>query len=162
MYDARVIANAVLERAWQLGVGVTQIDIQKICYFLHGHHLRDHGEPLIATEFEAWDYGPVQRSLYNSFKHCGAEPILELATAFDPIRRKPKELPRISHNSAVATIDRHLATYLEIPSFELVNMTHAAGTPWSETRRASNLSANIGMRIDNGLIDRFFEGVSPQ
>lgn len=55
MHDARAVANHVLSRAWEMGFEVSQIDIQKICYFLHGHHLVEHGTPLIKTEFEAWE-----------------------------------------------------------------------------------------------------------
>ncbi len=161
MYDARVIANEVLEQAWQAGHDLTQIEIQKICYFLHGHHLMDHGQPLISSEFEAWDFGPVQRSLYDSFKKFGREPIPELATAFDPIRREKKDLPSIEHNSVRETIAKYLPVYLDIPAFELVEMTHRPGTPWTETQRHAQTSANIGMRIDNKLIVENFEGLRP-
>lgn len=159
MYDARVVANAVLERAWHLGYNVTQIDIQKICYFLHGHHLRDHGKPMISSEFEAWDYGPVQRVLYNSFRDFGDQPITRCATAFDPIRRCPKSLPKITDNSTVETIDRYLPHYLNFDSFDLVDMTHANGTPWSRTLHNARISANIGMRIGNDTIAEHFEGI---
>lgn len=159
MYDARVIANAVLERAWRLGFEVTQIDIQKVCYFLHGHHLRDHGRELISTEFEAWEYGPVQRVLYSSFKDFGDQPITRYATAFDPVRRVPKPLPTLSENAAIDTLERYLPMYLEFDSFELVDLTHEPNTPWSITMRDAKTSANIGMRIANETIAKHFEGV---
>lgn len=160
MYDARVIANEVLKAAWENGHDVTQIDLQKICYFLHGHHLIEHGQPMIASTFEAWDYGPVQRSLYNQFKKFGSQPITELATAFDPIRRKAKPLPAITTNSVRATIAAHLPKYLGIPSFELVDITHQPETPWSLTRSDAETSANIGLRITNNMIADHFEGLS--
>lgn len=159
MYDARVVANEVLKAAWQTGYDVTQIDLQKICYFLHGHHLIEHGQPLINSTFEAWRHGPVQRSLYNQFKKFGAQPITELATAFDPIKRRAKELDPITANSARVTIETYLPKYLGIPSFELVEMTHMPGTPWFLTRLEAESSANIGMRIANSVITEHFEGV---
>ncbi|MEQ3670401.1 MAG: type II toxin-antitoxin system antitoxin SocA domain-containing protein [Pseudophaeobacter sp.] len=159
MYDARVIANEVLKAAWEDGYDITQIDLQKICYFLNGHHLIEHDQPMIASTFEAWDYGPVQRSLYNQFKKFGSQPITELATAFDPIRRKPKELPQVKTNSVRATIATHLSKYLGIPSFELVEMTHKPETPWSRTRSDAQTSANIGLRITNSMIAEHFEGL---
>jgi uncharacterized phage-associated protein len=160
MHDARVIANAVLEKAWELGYAVTQIDIQKICYFLHGHHLRDHGKPLIRTEFEAWQYGPVQPQLYQSFKRFESFPITELATAFDPVRRCEKPLGQIEENSARDTIETYLPLYLEFESFELVDMTHAPGTPWSRTLASAHARVNIGMRISDEVIHGHFEGVA--
>ncbi len=161
MYDARVIANEILKEGWRRGLDLTQIDVQKICYFLSGHHLLDHGRPMIHSEFEAWDFGPVQRSVYNSFKQFGREPISELATAFDPIRRQPKELSTISENSVRDTIEKYLPLYLGIPSFELVEMTHRPGTPWTRTQDSGKRSANIGMRISNELITEYFEGLQP-
>lgn len=115
--------------------------------------------PLISSEFEAWEFGPVQRTLYDSFKRFGREPITELARAFDPIRRLEKTLPRITHNSVLETISKYLPRYLSLPSFELVEITHAPGTPWSETVQRSKSSANIGMRIENNLIQERFEGI---
>jgi uncharacterized phage-associated protein len=159
MYDARVVANAVLERAWRLGYEITQIDIQKICYFLHGHHLRANGVPLISTEFEAWDYGPVQRNLYASFKEFGDQPITKLAVSFDPIKRQLRPLPSIAENSVIDTIETHLLTYLDLASFELVDLTHAVGTPWSITVHDARLSVNVGMRIANETIAKHFEGI---
>lgn len=156
--DARAVANEILRRAWTLGFEPTQIDIQKICYFLHGHHLRNHGTPMIRTEFEAMDYGPVQAVLLDAFRRWSGEPIEELAQKFDPVTRAYSEIPPIEDNAIMATIDHYLSDYLSIPSFVLVDMTHAVGTPWSKTVSEAQRSANIGMRIDNDLISRCFEG----
>ena len=159
MYDARVIANELLKRAWHAHVDMTQLDIQKICYFLNGHHLVDHGSPMILDEFEAWPHGPVQRVLYNSFKRFGSEPITELAGAFDPIRRVRKMLPEITSNSVLDTIEKYLPRYIGIPAHELVGMTHRQGTPWQITRENAKHEANIGMRISTDTIVQHFEGV---
>ena len=159
MYDARVVANAILRRAWDRGYDITQIDIQKITYFINGHFLRDHGRPLISTEFEAWEYGPVQRLLYSAFKEFGDQPITRLATSFDPVRQVAKELPPFSDNAAVDTLEKYLPRYLDVESFELVERTHAVGTPWSITRSEAGKSVNIGMRIASETIAKHFEGI---
>lgn len=161
MYDARAIANEVLLRAWDEGLELTQIDIQKICYFLHGHHLVEHGQPLIKSEFEAWDYGPVQTTLRDAFRSFEDQPIDTLAKRFDPVRRVEKDIPRVTDNSAVSTIETYLYRYLEIPSFSLVELTHAEGTPWHSTVESAKRHVNIGMRIANELIAERFEGIAP-
>ncbi|MDP3959913.1 MAG: DUF4065 domain-containing protein [Pseudorhodobacter sp.] len=160
MHDARIVANEILRRAWDFGVDLSQIDIQKITYFLHGHHLLDHGTPLIGTEFQALHYGPVQTVLLESFRKWGDEPIRELATRFDPIRRTHHEMPRLTDNASMATIDRYLERYLEIPSFAMVEMTHSPGTPWSETMQRARNAVNIGMLITNEMISARFEGIT--
>lgn len=156
--DARIIANEVLRRAWALGFEPTQIDVQKICYFLHGHHLKDHGAAMIRTEFEAYQYGPVQSVLLESFRKWGDEPIGELARKFDPVKRVHVDLPAIEDNAIMDTIDRYVEDYLAMPSFLMVDITHAKGTPWSRTMDAAKNSVNIGMRITNEMIGSFFEG----
>lgn len=156
--DARIVANEVLRRAWDLGFEPTQIDIQKICYFLHGHHLMDHGKPMIRTEFEAYQYGPVQSILLEAFRKWSDEPIRELARKFDPVKRVHSDLPMIEDNSIMDSIDRYLDRYLQMPSFVMVDITHAKGTPWSRTVDAAKNSVNIGMRITNDMIGNFFEG----
>lgn len=160
MYDARVIANELLTMAWHSDRDFTQLDIQKLCYFMNGHHLVDHGYPMIDTEFEAWRHGPVQKSLYDSFKKFGDGPITELATAFDPIRRIARALPEISSNSVQDTIQKYLPLYLEIPAHELVGITHRRGTPWQITLENAETAANIGMRISTSTIAANFEGLS--
>ncbi|RUW55477.1 DUF4065 domain-containing protein [Mesorhizobium sp. M1A.F.Ca.ET.072.01.1.1] len=159
MFDARLIANEILHRAWAEQLEVTQIDMQKILYFLHGHHLLEHGQPLIKSEFEAWDFGPVQRSVYDAFKGFGDQPITELAQKLDPVKRLTSPFPKLVDNAAVATIERHLYKYLEIPSFALVDITHQPGTPWSRTIESAKSHVNVGMRIKNDLISTYFEGL---
>ncbi|WP_306146084.1 Panacea domain-containing protein [Roseibium sp. MMSF_3412] len=159
MYDARVVANEVLIRAWDEELELTQIDVQKICYFLHGHFLVEHGQPLISSEFEAWEYGPVQKTVHDAFKSFGDQPIDKLARKFDPVKREYKELPRLLDNSAIASIEEHLYKYLEIPSFTLVDITHAPNTPWSKTMDDAKTKTNIGMRIKNDVISSNFEGL---
>lgn len=156
--DARVIANEILRRSWELGFEPTQIEIQKITYFLHGHHLTDHGEPMVKTEFEAWQFGPVQSVLRDAFRSWGDEPIGDIAKRFDPVKRTHRDFDRLEDNAILSTIDKYLGRYLEMPAFVLVDITHASGTPWSRTMQAALKSVNIGMRISDEMILQFFEG----
>lgn len=157
-HDSRAVANEILKRAWQKGFEPTQIDIQKITYFLHGHHLVDQGQPLVNESFEALHYGPVQRSLLDAFSKYGEEPIRELATKFDPVRRTYTAINQITDNVSIETIETYLDRYLGISSFELVEMTHAQGTPWSLTMQSARNAVNLGMRISDDLIGKCFEG----
>lgn len=159
MYDARSIANEVLKRAWSEGLALTQIDVQKILYFLNGHYLIHYGKPLINSNFEAWEYGPVQRVVYKAFKHFGDQPIDELAVGFDPVRRVQKELPTVNNNTAIDIIEEYLPRYLATPSFDMVRMTHEEGTPWSITVKNAETTINVGMRIKNDIIAANFEGL---
>lgn len=159
MYDARSLANAVLERAWDVGRELTNLDLQKIVYFMHGHFLVEYGEPLIKTEFEAWDYGPVQSTLYHALKRYGREPVEEPIIGFDPVRRQPRALPLVEDPRAIDVLDRHLENYMHLPASVLVDITHGPGTPWTTTREDSENAINIGMKISDSRIRERFEGL---
>lgn len=49
-YDVRAIANVVLDRAEHLGISVTNLSINKILYFAHGHFLAHFNKPLASRE----------------------------------------------------------------------------------------------------------------
>lgn len=82
-YDARAVANALLDRAEASGMAVTNLALQKLVYFAHGLMLTRHGRALVDGYFEAWEHGPVHPVLYGAFKHSGREPIAERARRRD-------------------------------------------------------------------------------
>jgi uncharacterized phage-associated protein len=160
MIDVRIVANAVLERAEAEGRPITNLDLQKIVYFLHGHYLVRHHRPLVEGEFEAWPYGPVHRVLYDAFRSYNDTPIEGKAVAFDPIKRKPRELPTLDDSEALVLIDEVLDHYLDMPTFSLVELTHGPGTPWSRTVESAEKKVNVGMTISDAMIEKFFEGTA--
>lgn len=158
MLDPRIIANFVLDRADDRRREITNLDLQKIVYFLHGHYLRRYHEPLVQGEFEAWPYGPVHRVIYDAFKSYNDTPIDGRATAFDPIRRQRRELPPLTDPNTIGLIDDVLDRYLDMPTFSLVQLTHSEGTPWSRIVQEAESRLNVGMKIPDALIEEFFEG----
>jgi uncharacterized phage-associated protein len=159
MVDARIVANFVLDRADDAGKQITNLDLQKIVYFLHGHYLCRHHEPLVDSEFEAWTYGPVHRAIYDSFKIYNDSPIGGRATAFNPLTRQRKELPPLSDQKIISLIDETLSKYLDMTTYSLVQLTHNDGTPWSRTVSDAESYVNIGMKISDALIQECFEGI---
>jgi uncharacterized phage-associated protein len=158
MFDPRIIANEVLDRADAKGRAITNLDLQKIVYFLHGHFLRHHNRPLVRGEFEAWPYGPVHRVMYDAFKSYNDTPIDGRAAAFDPIRRISRELPPLEDRESLEMMDEVLDFYLDMPTRSLVELTHGSGTPWAKTVENSETRVNVGMKISDALISERFEG----
>lgn len=158
MLDPRIVANAVLSRANRNGVALTNLDIQKMLYLLHGRFLQETGQPLVSGEFQAWEYGPVHRVLYDAFKANKDAPIDAPAKRLDPIRRRFVELPRLDNPQVEDFLDANLPHLLSWPTFKLVQITHAPGTPWSRTMEAGAEHTNLGMVITNEMIARHFEG----
>jgi uncharacterized phage-associated protein len=83
-YDGRAIANCVLDLADAEGIQLSNLALQKIVYFCHAWHLVETGNPLVKTEFEAWQHGPVLQYLYRQFKAFENQPIRARATAMNP------------------------------------------------------------------------------
>lgn len=158
MFDPRIIANEVLRRASQRGKTISNLHLQKIIYFLHGEWLALTGQPLVSGEFEAWQYGPVHRVLYDAFRDFGDAPIDSVARKFDPIRREFRPLPGLKEEAVRDFLDATLPRYIDVPPFILVQRTHAPGTPWSRTMEGAEVRANVGMVIENDLIAEHFEG----
>lgn len=158
MHDARIVANAILDRAEEYGRPLTNLDLQKIVYFMHGHYLRKTGKPLVSTEFEAWTYGPVSKIVYDAFKRYEDSPIDGRATAFDPVRRVASDLPSLTDPDALTVLNESLTYYLDMSTYLLVEFTHQPGTPWSAVVESAQDRPNVGIKIPNDLIAERFEG----
>jgi len=91
-------------------------------YFIQGNAYRIFGEPLIKENFEAWQYGPVESSLYRQIGARGITPLSEN----DIISR---DVIDPSHHAfswlkvGISVLERYTAS-------ELVRNSHAKNTPW--------------------------------
>ena len=74
---ATAVANDFLDLAGSESCPLSQMQVQKLLYFSHGWHLALRGEPLTVEPFEAWDYGPVVRRLWERLRKYGNKPVTE-------------------------------------------------------------------------------------
>jgi len=156
MYDARQIANFLLDEADERRLAITHLALQKLVYFCHGLSYSRFGRPLILNRVEAWKRGPVIRELYFSFNKFGDLPITERAKLMNVQTR----VEEIIHYEFPASICSHLEEVLRIygplSASRLVAMTHEKGTPWARTISQAENSANVGMHIAEDFIREFF------
>ena len=82
-HDARRIANFLLDYGASQGRPVTTMALLKILFFAHAWYLAKAGRPLVGQPFEAWQYGPVSRVVYDQFKIYGRNPIEGRAKVLD-------------------------------------------------------------------------------
>src|SRR3569833_3739547 len=82
-YDAKAVANYILDIADERGVAVSPMKLLKLVYFSHGWHLAVTGKPLLNEQVEAWKFGPVVSELYHEFKAFGNSPINGRASDID-------------------------------------------------------------------------------
>lgn len=155
-YDARAIANLILDEAGRRGWKITNLALQKLLYFAHGIHLTKTKRPLVSGYFEAWQYGPVHPAVYRAFKPSGAAPIVNRAIAKDPLTGKIRDLPTPRDMAVIDLVSDVMRSYGHLPSGRLVDLSHAPKSPWSVIVDKARTDVAFGMRIpDDVIIDRF-------
>lgn len=155
-YDAREIANFLLDLADERGNSITQITVLKVIYFAHGWYLTYFGKPLISNDFEAWQHGPVIKVVRDSFKECGAEPIKARAKKLVLVTGNYEVvIPKLSHEDEEFVKDIY-NEYSKFSAWQLSDMTHEPGSPWHRLWHAKEAVGRVGLRIRNDDIRAHF------
>jgi uncharacterized phage-associated protein len=132
--SAHQVADILIQHAIDTEAGelLTNMKLQKLLYYAQGCHLAVFGEPLFDDAIEAWTYGPVVPTVYQTYKVCGRQPI---------------EMPAGDANA----VNRDLADFLSViaetfgqfSALALMKMTHKEA-PWASAYQ-SGLNAPISM-----------------
>lgn len=119
-YSAEQIANYLLTLPGAEDNDVSNLKLQKLCYYAQGlvTAMRG-GERLFQDELSAWDHGPVVASLYHKYKHYGSQPI-PVVVDFD--------IKQIDEKDRKALCDIY-EYYGQYSPWRLRNMTHEE-KPW--------------------------------
>jgi uncharacterized phage-associated protein len=128
-YDARQIANLLLDLFDSNAHGVTNKKINKILYYIQAVALVRLQIPLVRNHFEAWDHGPVVKVVYHAFKNFEYRPISSPATALDYVSGK-EVVMGFEHIAAEHRdfIFRVAEYYMKFTADELEDMT-SSGWP---------------------------------
>lgn len=125
------VADFVIDLAKKDGKYVTNLQLQKILFFLQGYSLATFGKPLMNGDFSKWKYGPVQKDVYQSFRRYGSSPIVAgaLDAYYDNGKLIIKRFPMIDQNSlGNAEVFQKIKVFtnklLNKSAWQLVNMTH--------------------------------------
>ena len=63
MHTVDQIANYFLSLSDpEIGDGISNLKLQKLCYYAQGFYLAQHDTPLFEDTIEAWQHGPVSVS----------------------------------------------------------------------------------------------------
>lgn len=122
-YDPRGIANEFLKAN---GGPMNQMKLQKLVFFAHGWNLAINRAPLVDGRIEAWEGGPVFRSIWNHLRDFGYN-------AQSYLMGDQNNIPLIVElsQSERGVIEHVWKRYGGYTGLELSNMTHEPGTPWS-------------------------------
>jgi uncharacterized phage-associated protein len=155
-YDARALANLLLDLADDLGLRLTHMAIHKIIFYAHGWYLAETNEPLVRQAFEAWDYGPVLKPVYEALRPSGKKPVAIRATHFDPVSGNTRVVSANFASSDVSFVRNVLRAYGHLDALELSHLTHRSGSPWDQVWNAPGGKITLGMTISNDAIREDF------
>lgn len=156
MYDARAVANFFLDRASQRAKPVTIMTLLKVLYFAHAWHLAKYGLPLVAQPFEAWQYGPVNRVVYEPLKDMGSKYITQRLMSFDAEVCEFREAPYCFNGEIERFLGNIFDYYSQFHPFKLSDLTHEKGSPWEIVWMEAEKRAVPGMIIPDSLILKWF------
>jgi uncharacterized phage-associated protein len=150
-HDARAVANYLLAKAAEAGRPVTPMQLIKLVYLAHGWMLGLHGRPLISDRVEAWQYGPVVRSVYGAVSAYRSAPI-ERPIAYPGADRAQAAFDRDERS----ILDQVFEIYGRHDGLTLSRLTHQDGSPWHTvwSRKGRNGT------IDDTLIESHFKALA--
>lgn len=158
-YDARAIANLLLDLAAERKVELTQISVLKILYFSHGWYLSVNNEPLITQEFEAWKYGPVIKVVRDEFKEFESKPITRRATKLNILTNERSIVePELSDEDSSFVLSIFNA-YHVYDAWQLSEITHEPESPWDRIWNSVSPIGRLALRIENEDIKAHFDGL---
>ncbi|EOZ4726335.1 DUF4065 domain-containing protein [Pseudomonas aeruginosa] len=147
--DARAVAQQILKECRDAGdPAVTPMQLLKLVYIAHGYMLAKHGVPLIDEPVQAWQYGPVVRSVYQAVRDFRSAPVTCVPNA-----------PTVQFDQSEMAIMKEVARiYGRASGIALSSATHQPGTPWSVTWNNQGQNAVIS----NDMIEGFYRWILSQ
>jgi uncharacterized phage-associated protein len=127
-HDPRAIANKILDIRDETGQPLTIMQLIKLIYIADGWSLALLGKPLANERPEAWQYGPVYRSVYNAFSGIGSSPVGSRAH----VRGTGLTIEEDFGDDEAKIIEMVVNAYGKLSAFALSNLTHQPDTPWSK------------------------------
>lgn len=98
---------------------ISNLKLQKLCYYAQGFYLALKGERLFNEDLQAWQHGPVVPSLYDKYKNEGKS-CLKMDNNFD-FKKIPEEIREL--------LDEVYQNYGQFSAWRLRDMTHQE-SPW--------------------------------
>ena len=123
-YTAMIVAEYIVSKCSLDGHQISNLQLQKIMYYVQLHFLKEKRHALFSDDIEAWPLGPVVRRVYYRFCGFGAMPIYY--TQLHSSRIDEQHL---------SIIDRITVEKRVINPWDMVDDTHEPGKAWDRVYR---------------------------
>lgn len=105
MRKAKSVANYVIAYGMKIGHPVSNLQLQKILYYIQVYFLKKKGIPFFKDEIEAWQFGPVIPTVYYQHAAFGPAPITMFKTQkIDLEQEEKKDLEQIVKEKAILSL----------------------------------------------------------
>lgn len=115
-----------------------QMQLQKLVYISHGWNLAINHQPLVNERPEAWDNGPVFRSMWNHIKDYGYSS--KTCLLGSPTGQIYKAALTSDEQKVIQQV---WAKYRRFSGYDLSEMTHRPNTPWSKAYFSRGQNASL-------------------
>lgn len=117
------VAKYVIDKCSTEGHPISNLQLQKILYYIQAYFIKTTGESFFEEDMEAWQFGPVAPIVYSQYCGFGSLPIKE---RYPEVNIEMTEDEKVKVNQII-TENRSKRPW------ELVAETHKAGMAWSRT-----------------------------
>lgn len=115
--DINVLAKYVINYCIEMGSPISNLQLQKILYFIEGEYFKQKGKWFTGAEFYAWPFGPVNKEVYKEYCVYGGGLIFEKADV---------QMSNDDRDIVNPIIDK----YATMSITKLVNFAHKDGGAW--------------------------------
>jgi uncharacterized phage-associated protein len=160
--DGRSVANYILIVRRHFGYSTTNLELQKLLYFIYGKFLVKNGEKLFEGYFEAWEHGPVHPHLYKEFRRYGASPITRRASSTDFVSGDSRIVPPPQDARLRSFIAETVLQLRGLTASQLREKSHSKGGPWHSIWESARVNLASQVIIPDSVIrERYSRHILP-
>jgi uncharacterized phage-associated protein len=123
-YKAMDVAEYIVSKCSRERSQISNLQLQKILYYIQRHFLQNLRRALFSDDIEAWRYGPVVSDVYYRFSGFGVMTIYYSQLNTPPIA-----------NEDLRVIDRIVEEKRMLNPWNMVDDTHKPGKAWDMVYR---------------------------
>lgn len=125
------IAKYIINFALDKNCPISNLQLQKILYFLHGNYYKEEGVYLIEEAFYAYPLGPVNKLVYFVYSGYGASKIFDYSKV------------NLDENINQKVVNKILEKFIFLSARNLVELSHNKNGAWYLTKEKVGLYKEI-------------------
>lgn len=122
-YSAFDLARYILKKCIDEDHPISNLQLQKILYYIQECFLKEKGRKAFSEPIEAWQFGPVVPEVYDEYRIYGGRTIVWIPDDSSIVWKDDKDK---------ALIDNIVEEKRKLDPWEMVQETHKEGGAWAK------------------------------